>query len=411
MHLYLQQIHTLVILAWRNLWRNHKRTGIMLSAIAIGVWAMIFMTALLRGMVEDMLERGVNNLPGHVQIHHHDYLSDPSIANALAEPSGPLLTALNSHGLWYSRIKVPAMIASERETRAVQLTAIDPQKERTHILSGLTITHGEFLKDGDAKGIVIGAKLAERLETRLGKRIVLMSQDQDNNLVEKGMRITGIYSAQLANQEEQFIFAGKKTIDKMLNLNQHITEIAIFGADYRTPNIVLEQLKPHLTGDASIASWQTINAYLSSIVRSMDGFVWIWIIVVFLALSFGLANTLVMAVFERIREIGLMLALGMRPKMILWQVMFESAFLLVIGLTLGNTLAIICIKWAENGIDLSSVSQGLEMIGAGSTMYPALLPNDLIAANSVVMILGLLTALLPAWQASRHDPIKALNTH
>ena len=141
----------------------------------------------------------------------------------------------------------------------------------------------------------------------------------------------------------------------------------------------------------------------------MDGFVLVWVVVIFLALSFGLVNTLVMAVFERVREIGLMLALGMRPATILWQIIFESVLLLVIGLAIGNALAFITVVPLSDGIDISVVAEGMEMFGAASVLlYPELQANDVIMANIVVIVLGFLASLSPAWRASRYEPVEAI---
>jgi ABC-type lipoprotein release transport system permease subunit len=140
----------------------------------------------------------------------------------------------------------------------------------------------------------------------------------------------------------------------------------------------------------------------------MDGFMLIWVIVIFLALSFGLVNTLVMAVFERIREIGLMLALGMKPAMILGQIIIESMMLLGVGLVIGDLLAWATIKPLEGGIDISIVAKGMEMFGASSMLYPNLVIDDVILSNVVVMILGFLASLSPAWRASRYEPVEAI---
>jgi ABC-type lipoprotein release transport system permease subunit len=140
----------------------------------------------------------------------------------------------------------------------------------------------------------------------------------------------------------------------------------------------------------------------------MDGFILVWTVVIFLALSFGLVNTLVMAVFERVREIGLMLALGMRPMSILAQVVIESLLLLVIGLAVGTLLAWLTILPLESGIDISIVAEGMEMFGSSSILYPELTIEDVLLANVVVLVLGFFASLSPAWRASRYDPIEAL---
>jgi ABC-type antimicrobial peptide transport system permease subunit len=115
-----------------------------------------------------------------------------------------------------------------------------------------------------------------------------------------------------------------------------------------------------------------------------------------------------MAVFERVREIGLMMALGMRPGWIMYQVLLESLILLALGLILGNALAAATILPLEGGIDVSVVAEGMEMAGMGSTLYPSLRVEDMLMSTVVVLILGLIASLLPAWRASRYNPIEAL---
>jgi ABC-type lipoprotein release transport system permease subunit len=127
-----------------------------------------------------------------------------------------------------------------------------------------------------------------------------------------------------------------------------------------------------------------------------------------MALSFGLVNTLMMAIFERVREIGLMQALGMKPLAIMIQILLESSLLLLLGLVVGNVLAIGSILPVQDGIDISVVSEGMEMFGAASTLYPALKLNDVLLANGVVIVLGILTSLLPAWRAAQYRPVEAL---
>lgn len=405
-------IALILTLAWRNLWRNLRRTTIMLAAITVGVWAMIFLTALMRGMVEDMLKRGLYQLPGHVQIHHPFYLDDPSIVNSLEEPSEVLTKALEEVSqYWFSRVKVPAMLVSERGARGVMAIGLDPNAESDILFANRHINEGRFLSSIDDEALVIGAKLAERLETGLGKRVVLMSQDPNNTIAERGFRIVGIFSAELSAQEEINIYVGKKTLQELLSSKDKISEIALFAEDYQQANTIqqyLQQILSEQQTKAQALSWKAINPYLSGMVNMMDGFVLVWVIVIFLAMSFGLANTLVMALYERIREIGLMLALGMAPMMVIWQILVESVILLLIGLALGNGLALVAVQLTAPGIDLSSVAKGLEMAGMGTTLYPALLIKDVWTANFIVLVLGMLTSVLPALRAAHYDPIRAI---
>ncbi len=403
---------TLLTLSWRNLWRNRRRTAIMLGAISVGVWAMIFMTALMRGMVDDMLEQGIRNLPGHVQIQHPEFLDDPNVVNNIGEPEGALLEVLqrNGNGRWATRIKVPAVIASERESRGIALIGVEPANETE--ISGLPdkIVEGRFLESIDDRGIVIGARLAERLETRLGKRVVVMSQDPDNNISERGFRVVGIYRAELATVEDFNVYAARATLQRLLNIDGRVSQIVIVSDDYREVDQLYEAISRATPDSLDARPWYEIDSFLASMFELMDGFVVVWVVIIFLALSFGLVNTLVMAIFERVREIGLIQALGMRPSQIVVQILLESLLLLLIGLVIGNALAIVTILPLADGLDLTAVAEGMAMMGAASVLYPSLLLSDLVLANSVVAVLGVVTSILPAWRASKLDPIRALTT-
>jgi len=291
------------------------------------------------------------------------------------------------------------------------LLGVKPISEIAVSFDSDSIIEGRFLEDSNDRGLVIGAKMAEHLETRLGKRVVVMSQDPDNNIADRGFRVVGIYKAKLASLEETYVYAGRDTIQKLLNLDNKVSEIAITGEDYRNVDRWYPQIKQAAGETVDTLPWYEANSYLGSMMSMMDGFVLVWVIVIFLALSFGLVNTLVMAVFERIREIGLMQALGMRPTMILYQILLESFLLLFIGLLIGNVMAVATIIPLQSGIDISAVAKGMEMMGTSSMLYPALKIEDMVLANVIVIILGLLTSILPAWHAASYDPIKALNTN
>ena len=218
----------------------------------------------------------------------------------------------------------------------------------------------------------------------------------------------GLYEASLVAQEEAFVFAGRATIQRMLRIDDSVSEVAVVGEDYRVVAPLLTSVRAAIGGQDEVLPWMDIDRYLGTMMGVMDGFVLVWVIVIFLALSFGLVNTLVMAVFERVREIGLMLALGMRPASILGQIVVESLFLLALGLVIGNLFAYLSVIPLTDGIDISAVAEGMEMFGASSVLYPELELRDMTTANVVVLVLGLLASLSPAWRASRYEPVEAI---
>jgi ABC-type lipoprotein release transport system permease subunit len=397
-------------LAWRNLWRNYRRTLIMLAAIVVATWAMIFMTALMRGMVDDMVKDGISVLPGHVQIHHPAYRDDPTIANVIAPPDGGLLEVLERPDVvaWTTRVRVPAVISSERDTRGVTLVGIEPEREAGISFVADDVVEGRFLESREDRGLVVGRKLLDKLETGLGKRVVIMSQDQDNEIADRGFRIVGVFESNLAQYEEGFVFAGEGTVQELLGVGNAVSEVAILGTDYRDVEGLRRAVTEAAGPDVEVLPWQELDTYLGSMLSVMDGFVVVWIVVIFLALSFGLINTLVMAIFERVREIGLMLALGMTPRTILSQIVAESILLLAVGLVIGNLAAWATVEPLKGGIDVSIVAEGMELFGAASVLYPALYLKDVVLANVIVLVLGFLASLSPAWRASRYDPVRAI---
>ena len=400
----------LMRLAWRNLWRNHRRTFIMLAAIIVGTWAMIFMTALMRGMVTDVITDGIAALPGHVQAHHPDFGDDPSIGNLLPITEGEIADRMTESGFveWATRVRAPAIITSEYDSRGVTLLGIDPDSERGRIFVDFDTVDGRFLENKDDSGVVIGRKMADTLETGLGKRIVLMSQDPDNEIADRGFRVVGLFTANVRSLEEQFVFIGKSTAQRMLRIDDEVSEFVAWAPDYRDVETTYDRVSAALPDGIQVERWPDLAPYLGSMLNLMDGFILIWIVVIFLALSFGLVNTLVMAVFERVREIGLMLALGMRPRNILGQIVIESLLLLSIGLAIGTALSWASVQPIKDGIDVSIVGEGLDMWGMSTMLHPELRLSDVALANVVVLVLGFLASLSPAWRAAHYEPVEAI---
>jgi ABC-type lipoprotein release transport system permease subunit len=407
----MSRLGLLIALAWRNLWRNPRRTGVMLAAVIMGVWAMIFMNAGMRGMTDQMVRNGLNTLPGEAQVLHPAYRNDPSVVNSIAPPDARLRQFLDSSpriSAWTTRVQVPAVIASARDTRGVLLLGVDPPNEvDVGALPGEIIA-GRFLRDADDPGVVIGRQLAERLETEVGKRVVITAQDPDNELVERGVRVVGVYRARLQASEEAYVYTGRSTAQALLHMGDRVSQIAVTSGDYRHVDAWLPDLRAAAGADVLTLGWTELDPFRGAMLDVQDGFSLVFILVVFSILSFGLVNTLAMAVFERVREIGLMQALGMRPGLIVAQVLLESLFMLVIGLASGSALAVVTLLPLRDGIDLSRFAEGMAMVDMDPMLYPSLYSGDIWTAVLVVLLLGLAASLFPALRAARLNPVRAL---
>lgn len=401
-----------VKMAWRNLWRNPRRTGILLLTIIIGSWSMIFFSALMRGMVTDMFVSGVDRLPGHVQVHHADYFNDPSVDTAFANPDQTLLAALDDEAIerWGLAVKLPVMINSEYENRGVTLVAAAPsdriwlQEER--------IVEGALFTSEQDKGLIIGRALAKKLDTRLGKRVVLSSQDRNGELAERGLRVIGLYSATSSAQEESTIFMSLPRAQKFLKMDAMANELSVLLRNDDDEEVARIQSKlQSAAADLEVKRWDEIDPFLAAVVNTSGSMTFIITVIIFIALSFGFLNTVLMAIFERTREIGLMGALGVRPRTVVFQIMLETAMLLLLGMLIGNVVAVLSLQLMSDGISLSGFADMAGEFGMSPSLVPDFRIQDIIVSDAMVVGLGTLATLIPARRAAKVDPVNAMNSH
>ena len=402
-------------LAWRNIWRNPRRTLVILTAVVIGVWSMIFLGALMRGVENQLLRNGISILTGHIQIHHKGFRSDPVIQNRIQD-SGPVISAVQGTlplgSLWTERIRVNAIANNARHAAGITLVGIDPDKEPRISFLGQAPLEGSLLEAGDPDGIIVGQALVEDFETRLGHRLVLMSRDTHGEVASRAFRIRGIYRADMEATEKQFCFISLAAAREMLALEKGITELAVLLPSHEQADETAAALRARLSADRlSVETWKDLLPLVRLTLELYGGFIFIWNLVVFVAMGFGIVNTLLMAVFERIREFGLIKALGMKPRGIVLGVLTESFLLILLGTAAGNLLGLLSVAALSGpGIDLSALAAGLEYVGMPRVIYPAIRSIDILLANGVVLVLGTVVSLYPAVKAGRFTPVEAL-TH
>ncbi|SDU10056.1 ABC transporter permease [Desulfobacula phenolica] len=405
------------ILAWRNIWRNPRRTIVILMAVIIGVWSMIFLGALMRGMETQMVKTAISTLTGSIQIHHMDYRNDPVVENSMDDMDklDRILNAtLGKDALWAKRIRVNAVASNARHSGGVILVGIEPEKEKKISFIGNSVISGRYLSLEDTNKIVVGRAFLEKFNTKIGHKLILMSQDTRKEIASKAFKIVGVFSAESEAIEKQFVFVPISQAAKMLKMGRSISEISILlpGSDIdgKQETRAAEKLKSSLADDTfHVETWHQLLPMMKAYLEMSGFFLYIWYGVVFVAMGFGIANTTLMAVFERTREFGLMKALGMRPVQVIKGVVTETFCLLVLGIFTGNILGFLSVAAiAKNGIDLSALAAGTQMWGIPRILYPEIWTQDVAVAGLMVLVLGILVSLYPAVKAARFTPTQAM---
>jgi ABC-type lipoprotein release transport system permease subunit len=403
-------------IAWRNIWRNPRRTAVIMTAVIIGVWSMVSLGALMRGILEGMIENSVDTLTGHIQIQQKDYPNDPAIENSIPHPGALMATVekeLPPGSLMTQRVRLNTVVSNARHTQGATLVGIDPAAEAPISFIGHAVTQGHYLEIGDAGAILMGRALVEKFGTRLGRKLILTAQDSEGEIVSRAFRISGIFQAEMEATEKGYLFITRQAAQKMLKLGEGVSEIVIRLPDHGQAVPVAASLAAQLDADAvRVRAGPEILPLLKAYLDMFDAFILIWFVVVFVAMGFGILNTTLMAVFERMREFGVLKALGMRPGRIVGGVLLETLLILLLGIAVGNLLGLAtCWALSFTGIDLSALAKGAAYAGMARIIYPAVWARDLLQANLVVFLLGLLVCLYPAFKAARMTPVAAMTYH
>lgn len=403
-----------IIIAWRNIWRNPRRTIIIMIAVIIGIWSMIFLTAFMRGMVVEMIDNGISTLTGDVKVYARGFRSDPALENRIRNP-GPLQEkvreSLPAGARMATRIRVTAIAQNARHSAGVTLVGIDPAEETGVSFIGKGVSAGEMLRPGNPIDIVVGQALLDKFETEPGKKLIVMSEDASQEMASRAFRIRGVFSAELEATEKRFVFVSKPAAGAMLKIGGDISEISVRLDNHDQADAVVKKIHAKVdTETYAVRTWKELKPMLKAYISLFNGFILLWYLVVFVAMAFGIINTTLMAVFERMREFGLLKALGMRPWRILRLVLMESLFILVIGAAVGNTLAFSMVyAIGERGIDLAMFAAGFEYAGMSSVIRPQIFTGDVVLANAVVIALGLVVSAYPAARAARITPVEAMS--
>jgi len=396
-------------IAWRNLWRNPRRTIITLIVVAVGVWSVLSLSAMMRAIAVSSRDASLRLLTGEAEIHAPGYLGDPGVAHRMPVPRGALLHFLQSPSVagWAPRLRVPAIVQSEYRSRAITFLGVVPRRERLVSDLPASVAQGHYLSGPSDNGIVIGADLAAHLKTRLGKRVIVMSQASDGHLTEQSYTVIGIFDGPQA-AEDEFAFTGLLAAQSMLGTGPDLSEIA-FDAAEKTDleNVVTSARRSAPALD--IESWKMFAPLAYALESLSDTYIVVWLTIMFVLMAIGIVNTQLMAVFERTRELGLLQALGMRPILIVAQVALESGLLVGLGIIIGALLSAATILPLRHGVDFGQFANAAQSYGVGRIFYPKVDLLAFVQFGLVIWILGVVATLWPARAAAKVDPVQAMS--
>ena len=397
-------------LSLRNIVRYRRRNFFLFAAIAVAVGGTTLSNSLIRGWQVDMLETAVSGLSGHIKMQAPGFADDPSLQRAFSASTNVVLDDQLSVAGIAKRINLPAVISSERETRGVAMIGIDPADEAISLYRDFEVS-GETLAGPDDGRLLIGKALAETLQTKIGRRVVMIVEGADGKSRERGYRIAGVFDSPTNWPEEALVFTGLQALQDTLatvGLANPITELSVVLVSDEDRPMAAERLRdqhPQLV----VKDWRQMQPQIAEIVDVVDATMVIWFILIMSALTFGLVNTLIATVMQRTQELGMLRALGMNKQLLLIQVVMECVGIMVVGVITGLILGVLLVFGLGEGIDLSAFSESVEAFGMSTFLKPVLTVEDLLLFGGLSMLVGLFASFFPARRALKISPLMAMN--
>jgi len=398
-----------IALSWKNVWRNPLRSSVVIISVVLGVWAALFTAAFMNGMILQYMDVQLSNVISHIQIHSKEW-DEERVPAAVISNADEVLRELRSDAALkqvVSRVVVDGLISSSANSYGVTVKGIDYASEPTVTNLHTFMREGEYLGDEGRNSIIIGTKLAKRLQVQLNSRIVLNVQDVEGALTAGAFRITGIFHSPDARVNENMVFVRQGDLANLILKPDAIHEIAILLDDYKLADSQVARLDS-IYG-LSAQSWGDISPALRYTDSVTDITLYIFMIIIVIALMFGIVNTMLMAVLERTPELGMLMAVGLSRAKAFQMIMYETMMLTLIGAPFGIALSALTVYYTGMyGIDLSAFAQGLEMFGMSYMIYPEISVDQYVSNAFIIAFAAVIAAILPSWKALRLNPVEAI---
>ncbi len=405
---------TLFNIAWRNIWRNKLRSSVVIISIMLGIWAGIFVSAFSFGLNDQRKDALLKNQFSHIQVHKAEWKDQMEVEYLLSEAKA-ILSSLSSKteiAAVAPRVIANGMAATAHYSGGVQIYGIEAEAENK--LTGLAAkidSSGKYFSKKGRNPILIGAALAEKLEVKPGSKVILNFSNANNDLVSASFKVKGIYTEVSSTIEKMKVYVRANDLQELLGIGaEDYHEIAAFAENEADS----DSLKTWLQGqypNQLVESWKDLApelAYSDSIMTQM---LFIIIGIIMLALSFGIINTMLMAVLERRKELGVLMCVGMSKGRVFSMIIIETLYLSLIGGPLGIILGYFSVEQGKlSGLSLEVFSDGLASYGIGTIIYPSVPSSFYFGTAAIVFIMTLLASIYPARHALKLNPIETIRT-
>ncbi len=412
----------LLQLAWRNLWRNRRRTFITMTAIAFGYVMLLFVACLMAGLRWQMIENGTSLVMSQIQVHSPAYYPSRSIQKTLGGSNGSdvskLLAAITADRRVYAaapRVYGYGLLSAAHRSAGVELMGIVPDQESKVTILNKRLAKGNYLSAQVPKGIVIGDKLASTIGIDVNSQIVLLTQAADGAIGNDLYTVVGVFHTGLDAADRSLILMSLPALQDLLHLAPtQIHEVGIKLNNITAASVVAAalQIKLSKTLPVRVMAWPELAPELANYIQFNHGITFVLFFIFFLLAVIGVMNTMLMAVFERTRELGMLMALGMRPSQIIYLIMTEATGLALASLVVGAALGIPVLWYLqEHGLDLGGATGAVISVAGvvvGHLWYGR---QDFPAYSQAAVGLAataLVSALYPAWRASHFRPTEAI---
>ena len=401
---------TLAKISWRNIWRNRTRTLVIITALVLGIMGGVFSAAIRLAAEEQQFEDAVDNMISHIQIHHPEFIANPEPIHRIPDGRQAACNIAQRPGVKSvsARSAFDGMAASANMTTGVRIKGVDPIAEaETTRLQELLTDGTYFSEEWRLPPVIAGRRLAKELLSEQGSRIVLTFQGVEGEMVSASFRIEGLYSVTSAAFEERTVYVRNTDINELIGDPEAVTEIAILLDDvdeYREAARELQDAYPNL----KVRHWADLDPTLHYALEVLDQLL-IWLVgIIILGVSFGLLNTILMSILERVRELGVLLAIGMKRFKVFSMVVMETTMISIIGGLIGLILSYVMIRILNvHGVHIPG-AEGLEDFGFASVLYPRVDLPFYLQIGALVVVFAILASIYPAWKAIRLAPAEAV---